>query len=264
MDRLEILHKLSKGEISSEEAFNLLMGQVKKSPEIFRNVKFEEKAKPRPYPEKSKEYHETVFPIIDDTVSLDLSTGKYVVKHDKDVNEIRVQGDGNAELIDKSVKLYGKFNILIPKVSTINITLSSAELEGEVFADTVNIVVRSGSLYAKSYCQVCNIKNRLGTIIVSFNKVLKVLNVTNKLGSVHIRIPRSFNGIINTSRKFGTIKFSSDIIFSHSKFGKYAIGNRGDSIINVVTKLGTVEISYDTGREIDEDLQIKKKGGTGR
>lgn len=262
MDKLEILQKLAKGEITKDKAYALLTGKPTRSPRIYEKVKFFKKEKIHVANHMSVGEHvEKSFPILNNAVSLDLTKGKYTIRYDEHLDEIRIIGDGSAELVDKSVKLFGKFEILIPKVVAANIAISAGSLKGEVYSDTVNISAKTSSVYMKISGQICNIANKLGSVNVSFSEILKVLNVTNKLGSINIGIPRSFNGVVNTSRKFGAISFSSDIIFSYSKFGKYIIGNNGDAVVNIATKLGSVEVSYDTGREVDENLQDQEEGG---
>ena len=264
MDTLEILQKLAKGEITSEEAFELLKGKPKKAREVFEKVKFWKESIPQVGHVSAGRHVERRFPVIDNAVSLNLVKGKYTVRCDARLDGILIIGEGAVEQIDKSVKLFGKFEILIPKVPTVNVSLSAGSLRGEVRTDTLNVSVKSGSAQLKIDCQICNIVNKLGSISVSFNEGLKVLNVTNKLGSVDIRVPRSFNGVVNTSRKLGSISFSSDIIFSYSKFGKYIVGVNGDTVVNIVTKLGSVEFGYDTSREVDQDIQIQEEEGSGR
>ncbi len=264
MDKLEILRKLAKGEITSEEAFELLKGEPEHTQEIFEKVKFLGDPTPKVIHDTLNEHTEKIFPLKNNAVSLDLTRGKYTLKCDENISEIQIFGKGSAEQVDKSVKLFGKFEILIPKVPTVNISLSTGSLRGEVHTDTLNVAVNTGSAQLNIDCQVCNIANKLGSISVSFDEGLKVLNVTNKLGSIDIKVPRSFNGVVNTSRKFGNISFSSDVIFSYSKFGKYIVGVNGDAVVNIATKLGSVEFGYDTGGEINEDIQVQEEGGSGR
>ena len=238
MDVKEILEKLSKKEITADEAFDLIYHRDRK-PKIIRNVKF---FAPREEV-KTGQFGSYEIEVKDGEFSLEASQNSDCTLHVHKENFVKiVSSDGYLPKGD-TIEVLGKCKVYLPRLESLSIHVNKGKLTGEVDAETLNISLSLGKVILDVTAEVANISTYLGGAKLFLHEGIQTVNLSNKLGGVKVLLPPGFKALVNASQKHGSLKIDPEVVSMEGNV----------PVFNISTNLGSVHVGYIKPDETEEE-----------
>ncbi len=247
MDVREVLKQLAEKKITVDEAYKKIKEEKRVKPLKISGIHVEREEK------REDEKHGIIdvsVPAKKKGYGFRISEGRVVFRNTES-DSISIRGSGDYRLSDDSVELRGDFEIHIPSLVAYSIKSNHSEVRGNLKADVFNLSILDSIISLSVDSRIVNISNQGGNSDIRLTSRLKVLNVSSKLGSLKIGLPRSLRSIYNLKEREGRITVEAG---RKKWLSNLIAGSGAPAVINISAKAGTVLI-YDTGREPDKDIQ---------
>ncbi len=181
-------------------------------------------------------------PANDRILDIEGSMGDITLKPAKRDN-ILIKGEGSLNYDNNKIfSLTGDMEIVLPlDMKRVTASVKTGDLSGTIQAKQAEIKIGAGAFEGTMNCSNGQVDISLGSAEIALEKCPESLLIKCSMGSVELKIPEHFDGVMEINNSFGSIEVNENLNFE--KEGNTYIFGSGKSRIVINNSMGSIEIA---------------------